>query len=209
MIRTLAVAAALAAAPASAATYLPVGPQLNVGLSTVTSGGWTLCYSATMATIFGTSAATTLAACTGDLMMLAGRETGSGNLLVLAQALKTDVLFNTGAANNNVTNIANGTGWYNADNWSFGFVPAGDTPTKFECDTANGLGRLCIHTLSFTGGYRINNIFDLNESADYEKLVFTASSGAVVPEPASWALLIAGFGLVGAAARRRRVARAA
>jgi hypothetical protein len=39
--------------------------------------------------------------------------------------------------------------------------------------------------------------------------VFTASSGAVVPEPASWALLIAGFGLVGAAARRRRVARAA
>jgi hypothetical protein len=27
---------------------------------------------------------------------------------------------------------------------------------------------------------------------------------ALVPEPASWALLIAGFGLVGAAARRRR-----
>ena len=27
---------------------------------------------------------------------------------------------------------------------------------------------------------------------------------AAVPEPASWALMIAGFGLVGAAARRRR-----
>jgi hypothetical protein len=30
-----------------------------------------------------------------------------------------------------------------------------------------------------------------------------------VPEPASWAMLIAGFGLVGAAARRRRTVVAA
>jgi hypothetical protein len=34
---------------------------------------------------------------------------------------------------------------------------------------------------------------------------FTVDTGAV-PEPASWAMLIAGFGLVGAAARRRRTA---
>ena len=31
---------------------------------------------------------------------------------------------------------------------------------------------------------------------------------AAVPEPASWAMLIAGFGLTGAVARRRRLARA-
>ncbi|MEI6418073.1 MAG: PEPxxWA-CTERM sorting domain-containing protein [Sphingomonadales bacterium] len=35
------------------------------------------------------------------------------------------------------------------------------------------------------------------------------SLGGPVPEPASWAMLIAGFGLAGAAARRRRMARAA
>ena len=35
-----------------------------------------------------------------------------------------------------------------------------------------------------------------------------AISGAV-PEPASWAMLIAGFGLVGVAARRRKIAVAA
>ncbi len=34
-------------------------------------------------------------------------------------------------------------------------------------------------------------------------------AGAPIPEPATWALMIAGFGLVGAAARRRRIAVAA
>lgn len=33
---------------------------------------------------------------------------------------------------------------------------------------------------------------------------FVLGTAAVVPEPASWAMMIAGFGLVGAAARRRR-----
>jgi hypothetical protein len=40
--------------------------------------------------------------------------------------------------------------------------------------------------------------------ADMNFWAFTGGGGAV-PEPASWAMLIAGFGLVGAVARRRRV----
>lgn len=39
-------------------------------------------------------------------------------------------------------------------------------------------------------------------------LLDNVSVSAVIPEPATWALLIAGFGLVGAAARRRRPATA-
>ena len=43
---------------------------------------------------------------------------------------------------------------------------------------------------------------------DYDdlKFVFVNVGGGVVPEPATWAMLIAGFGLVGFAARRRKAA---
>ena len=188
--------------PAHAATYLPVGPQTNVSLSTVTGGGWTQCFQQSFSTAFGISASTALSGCTGNTILLAGRETGSNTLLVLAQALKVDALFNTGAANNGITHIANGTGWYNADNWSWGFAPAGEAVAKFECDTNPGSGRICIHTLN-VGGYRINDTITFG--AGFEKLVFSANavSGAV-PEPATWLMMIVGFGMVGASIRSKR-----
>jgi hypothetical protein len=186
--------------PAQAATYLPVGPQTNISLSTVTSGGWTQCFQQSFGAAFGNSASAALSGCTGNSVLLAGRETGSGTLLVLAQALKVDALFNTGAANNGITHIANGTGWYNADRWSWGFAPAGQSVSKFECDTVSGSGRLCLHTFDFVGGYRINDTITFG--SNFEKLVFTANvvTGAV-PEPATWLMMIFGFGLVGGAMR--------
>ncbi len=58
-----------------------------------------------------------------------------------------------------------------------------DSPTQYELYQANG------------GGYTENSVGTLTLTA--------------VPEPAAWTLMIAGFGLVGAAARRRSVAAAA
>jgi hypothetical protein len=43
----------------------------------------------------------------------------------------------------------------------------------------------------------------------YDNITFGSATPGGVPEPASWAMLIAGFGLVGAAQRRRKVALAA
>ena len=53
---------------------------------------------------------------------------------------------------------------------------------------------------------------DIGGPRSYDRAFFyyeTAAVGGGVPEPASWAMLIAGFGLTGAAMRRRRIALAA
>jgi hypothetical protein len=55
---------------------------------------------------------------------------------------------------------------------------------------------------SFTGSF---SNYRLSGSITYNYTPFQVPPpGGVIPEPASWALMIAGFGLVGAAARRRR-----
>lgn len=193
------------ATPAQAADYLPVGPQTNVTIGTVTGGGWTLCYSALMSTPFGNSASTTLAGCSGDRLMLAGRATGSDTLLVLAQALKADALFNTGAADNGVFHNANGSDWFYADQWSWGFKTPGSSYTKFQCDTSPpSEPSMCVHTFDFAGGYNINQIAGLNASPNYEKLVFSFGATPGVPEPSTWAMMLIGFGWLGAAMRRRQ-----
>ena len=56
--------------------------------------------------------------------------------------------------------------------------------------------------VQFAGTY--NSISWTNPTAE-DWYGFNVGYASVVPEPQSWALLIAGFGLVGAAARRRRV----
>lgn len=205
---TAVVAAALASAPVAAATYLPVGPQQNVALATVLGGGWTLCYQKTMSVGLGASALDELAACgaPGRNVMLAGRQTGDDTLLLLAQAPYADVTFNTGAADNGITHNANGSEWYYSDLWSWGYAEAGAAVRKFECDTNAGPLRMCLHTLaSGVGGFRIGDNTGLNNSVDFEKLIFVADLGPRVPEPASWAMMLAGFGLLGIAARRRRI----
>jgi fibro-slime domain-containing protein len=46
-------------------------------------------------------------------------------------------------------------------------------------------------------------VFFADRHTTASSLSFSATAAAVVPEPATWAMLIAGFGLVGMAARRR------
>lgn len=50
-------------------------------------------------------------------------------------------------------------------------------------------------------------IASINAAAGQNWFVGGSLNTAAIPEPATWAMMIAGFGLVGAAARRRRMAR--
>jgi hypothetical protein len=151
-----------------------------------------------MLTPFGNDASA-LSGCGGDRLLLAGRETGSSTLLVLAQTTVTDALFNTG--NGNVTHLADGTEWYYSPSFSWGFAPGGETVNRGQCDVTSGAGRMCIHTFDYVGGWRINDLQGLNVSVDYEKLVFTSSS---VPEPATWTLTASAAALARLARRRRK-----
>lgn len=61
-----------------------------------------------------------------------------------------------------------------------------------------------------TGFYDfVNNNVDQNESINWNQIGEGANRGGTVPEPTTWALMIGGFGLAGAALRRRRSAVAA
>ena len=55
----------------------------------------------------------------------------------------------------------------------------------------------------------MNGFAPLYASRDWINSVLFPGGGGVIPEPATWAMLIAGFGLVGATLRRRRVVLAA
>jgi hypothetical protein len=87
--------------------YYPSGPQRNVPISTITSGGWTLCWS----NLF--SASDTLAniesSCTGNYLLEAGGVAGASSYLLAAAGERSSVL---GVTSQNQTNLNNGTYWY-------------------------------------------------------------------------------------------------
>jgi hypothetical protein len=192
---------------ANAQDFLPVGPQTNVPETTVTGGGWTECFRDLYNGEWDVD--TVLSECSGNRLMLACRSTGSSTLTLLAQADRSDVTFDTGN-NTDVLHLANGVGWYFSEAvGSWGFVRAGDSVLKTECDTdTSGANdeRLCWHVNG--GGYRCGVTEELNGSVDFERIVYT-SSGRPIPTLSQWGLIaMAGIlGIVGfIVIRRRKVA---
>ncbi len=80
-----------------------------------------------------------------------------------------------------------------------GSQPVSDARYVFEVTAGSASERVEFAALTNTAqGYRIDNV----------ELVAAPGPEGGVPEPASWAMLIAGFGLTGAAMRRRRTSAA-
>ena len=202
----------------AAPAYAPnSGPQLGVAFSTVTSGGWTQCFSGAYgeSEIFVSSA---VSACTGDLLMMAGARDGAIDIQLLAWASKADVLTTTAR---HTVHQANNVGWYfNGSSW--GFAPQGFGINQNSADTNSspvgvelgdfGNTRLSWHTggdgtvagTVINGGWRLGRDIGLNdEPSGFTRFLFTADSAAV-PEPASLALVGLGLLAAGTARKRRR-----
>jgi PEP-CTERM motif len=205
-LASLALAAGLLCAgiAQAAPSYLPSGPQTNVSLATVTSGGWTQCYVATFNVYIGDAGGNVLNPCQGDYIMMAGRETSSSNLLALAATTRADAILDTGNTNTG-SHVSNGTQWWYSDLWSWGFAGVNDAINNGECNVGDGAISMCLHTVNNASGYRINNIQFLNDSTNYEKIFFVANRGSDVPEPGTLALV--GLALAGTAGGLRRKSR--
>jgi hypothetical protein len=150
-------------------------PMTNVPEAFITAQGWTVCYS-DLYNNTGTLLSTILSACNKSNLMLACRPVGSDNFTVASFANRNDVLTDTGAADNDITHIANGAGWYYNSGWSWGFAKAGDPVDKNSCDfnpSGNLDKRLCWHTGAgnIEGGYRCGTTTDLNGSTTWERII--------------------------------------
>jgi hypothetical protein len=156
-----------------APAYYPSGPQQNVAISTVTSGGWTQCFVQKF-NVSGTNLEAQIKnGCTQTYLMVAGRATDASTLLVAAAATRAEVFTATTGINKN---IANGTGWYFRTGYSMGFAATSQTLNLNQCDYNNsGWQRFCTH-LTVDGGYRIGDIIGLNNSTAYERIYFQANA---------------------------------
>ena len=193
-IRTALLLCALGPAAVAAAdppAYFPSGPQTNVPKSALT--GWQECWSGPFTGT--TPLAGVLAQCSGNYLLLAAGNNGSNSLLLLAAAPRADVIFDT--AHSNTPHDANGSGWYFANDWSWGFAPQGDAIHRVQCDDNPGALRMCWHTNALPApddvlypvgglnpGYRIGDYVDgLNADTTHTRYIYQEVTYPGVPTP--------------------------
>lgn len=213
---TATLALLFAAFSAQADSYTPTGVQNDVDYNSVLNGGWNVVYqgayggSFSISDVFGSIAA-------GSKVMLAAKHVASSVFDVLAWAGLEEVTQYTAQ---NQTHQANGAEWY-SNGGSMGFAGLGDTIQQNSADvngsSFNGTpaerDRLSWHTsggynntpTAVNGGWRSGNNIWLNSSQEWQRYVLVFQDNiAPVPEPETYAMFLAGLGLITVAARRRR-----
>lgn len=209
-LTAVAIAALTQFTPAQAAVYTAVGVQNDVSYDAVINGGWEVLYRGHYGDSFSFSDVVAGVADNTNIMV-AGIQNNSSNFDVLAYASKADVTQVTAI---NGTHEANGTNWY-YNNYSMGFAGQGDVIFQTSADVV-GSGqfgydtierdRLSWHTGSVGyvfGGWRSGSNIWLNGSTDFDRVVLVQKAAAAVPEPETYALLLAGIATVAMIRRQR------
>lgn len=222
MKRLIFAAAAFAAlsVPQVSAATLPFGVQNDVAVSTVTGWGWTQIYRDTYGAPGCCSstdgiAVSSMFAGHGNYVIIGGIAHGSSTIDVMAAVSWADFITYTPI---DTTHAANGALWYN-NGFSLGFAGLGDVIQQSSADVA-GPGerdRLSWHTTdplgaqdpsvlaaNIWGGWRSGDNLGLNDSADWDRIIFTADVIGETPLPAALPLLASGLGFLGFAGWRKR-----
>ncbi len=162
--------------------YSPCGPQVNVPLGLIESGGWQPCHQSPYGKPL--SGKEVIECAGSEHMMLACRQEGSDTIKLLAWAPTADVMSDTGipgtapGKNTDVVTVSNGSSWYNgsADGvGSIGFAKQGDPVQKLSCDNAEGGNqnmRQCWHLDMGIGGFRCGAVKNLNDNYQWERMIF-------------------------------------
>ncbi len=164
------------------AANVPVGPQTNVAMSTVTSWGWRVVYQGTFADAPAIS--TVFAGVNpSDYVMYAAAPVGATSYSLLAAARASDVRTYTSV---NTTISANGTLWY-YNGYSIGFTPLGTTISQGSADVndtssiykmswhSNGTNGASSVPLNLAGGWRSGSSVGLNGATNWIRYVLVAN----------------------------------
>ena len=150
------------------------GVQLNMPEAELLERGWVRCWQGLYGQQGQNIRNTILGECDGPMLVMACRQVGQDNLAVLAMGNRDDVLMDQ-ARNQAGRHDANGVGWYFSDQYSWGFVPAGQAVSRNSCDTGQGMAeqRLCWHTGNgnMNSGYRCGRT-TLNGNNGWERLLY-------------------------------------
>jgi hypothetical protein len=105
----------------------------------------------------------------------AAQATGETPWMLLAAGERASVLAETMP---NAPVDHNGSAWYYAPEYSFGFAQAGASIEQDAADVVNGNDRLSWHAEegNMDVGYRIGDLLNLNESADYTRAIYQADT---------------------------------
>lgn len=167
-------------------TYYRSGAQTNVPITTVTNGGWTLCWSGTYG---GTDLLTTIQnSCTGKYLLYAAGVKDASTYTLIGAGERASVFKETA---NNVTTLNNGLYWYYNPSKSMGFADT-SVITQNSADTTDmpGLSRMSWHTGycgagKICGGWRAGSNLWLNSSTTYIRAIYQ-SSGSTPSSDEGW-----------------------
>ena len=151
--------------------YEAEGPQKNVEKALLF--GWEECYVGSYDEA-GDSLESLFGECSKANLMLACRQVGSSTFALLSHAPREAVFKDT--MKSDIPTIANGSGWYFNDDWSWGFAPLGAPIHLATCDieASEPELRLCWHTGANTllAGWRCGATGIM--SNDWERVVLHA-----------------------------------